>query len=254
VTNSDRFEQLADLVLDGTASPAERAELARIMDSDPTARQQYAELEAFFTDLRSMPRRAAPPDLLPTTLAALETISPPRATPRGSWIEALRSWLRPRPALRYGAVFAAGIVASTLFFVGLRSEVPHNDATMGSMMPEIAVRPVRLAIPQGTVEATVKPEGNNWIVSLESDLTQPASLVIEHNLALVALSPASGANGTFAPGTLSFELGGRTSFRITLASTGAITPVRLLLRAGSDSARGTLEIHRNSESDPQVVR
>lgn len=254
MTNPERFEQLADLVLDGAANPAEQTELARIMASDPAARQQYAEMETFFSDLRSMPRRSAPPDLLPATLAALEARSPARTAPRRSWSEALHSWLRPRPALRYGAVFAAGVVASSLFFAGLRSEAPHNDATIGSMMPEVAVRPVRLAIPQGTIEATAKPEGDHWIVALEADLARPATLIVEHDLALATLEPASGANGTFGPRTISLELEGRTSFRITLAPTGANTPVRLLLRAGSDSARGTLEIHRNSESDPQVVR
>lgn len=248
MTNQERFEHLADQVLDGNATADERSELSRILTADPAARHEYSEMESLFTDLRAMPRRAAPPDLLPATLAALNATARPGVR-RTGWLGSLLGWLAPRPTLRYGAVFAAGAIASALFLAGIRGGDSGLNPTDGTLMPGAGgSAPVELATPAGVLTASIQPEHGTWVVVVHGDLAAPATLTIEHDQRLLGIEPPAGASGSLAPGVLTLVLGGRTSVRITLdAESGAGAPVRLHLAAGDDSARATLEVHPQSD-------
>jgi len=192
-----------------------------------------------------MPRRAAPPDLLPATLAALEAGAPRPGARRTGWLESLPGWLAPRPTLRYGAVFAAGVIASALFFAGIRGGDSGLNPTDGTLMPGAGdTHPVELATPAGALTASIRPEHGTWVVTVHGDLAAPATLTIEHDQRLLGIEPPAGASGSLSPGALTLNLGGRTSLRITLdTESGAGAPVRLHLAAGNDSARATLEVH-----------
>jgi len=131
----ERVDRLADRVLDGEASPEERAELERLVAGDSKARALVAERSSLFETLRRVPKREPPDDLGDSILAAIRS---ERVTSRGRG--RLRLWgsfMARRPGLGFSYALLAGWVVgslTTLAVLGTLARKPEEGApTSGTM-------------------------------------------------------------------------------------------------------------------------
>ena len=72
--------RLMHLVLDGEASPAERAQLDRLLESSAEARAQYEDLKALFAAIDELPRIEPPPGLGGTAIDRAQHFWQPRVS------------------------------------------------------------------------------------------------------------------------------------------------------------------------------
>ena len=75
--SSTELQMLMHAVLDGEASPAEVAELDRVLAASASAREEFARLEQLFGDLAAMPPRHPPEGLVAAVRAALPAVPAP---------------------------------------------------------------------------------------------------------------------------------------------------------------------------------
>ena len=72
---STELRMLMQAVLDGEASPAEVAELNRVLAASPAAREEFDQFKQLFSDLSEMPRKHPPEGLVAAVRAALPAVS-----------------------------------------------------------------------------------------------------------------------------------------------------------------------------------
>jgi hypothetical protein len=247
----ERFEWLADCVLDGEATAEERAELDRLLAQDPSGRARLAEREELFDTLRRVPRRAPPDDLRDAVLAAIRVESPPvrheeRRDPRSSFFGR-------HPWLGFGYATAAGLVIGsliTLAVVGALGRGPGRDLpAAGTMAPADAhvVATRALDLPNARFEAEARTGDRVTIVRLSGSSASPAEVELEYEpdqLRLASVLPAE-------PGDFRIE---RSAGRVRLTSTG---PLHVELRwipssmaPSPISIRGRTEEHEVTVSLP----
>ena len=132
----DQIRELINRDLDGDLSPSERRTLEQALRRNASARNLHAELKAVSTALSSV-RQVEPPANLGNRIRAdvRSRVSAPRE--RRSWLESLRALVQTPTALRYGTVFAGGLVCGALLFTFVihssASNVPADVAT-GTLM------------------------------------------------------------------------------------------------------------------------
>ncbi len=179
----ERVDRLADRVLDGEASPEERAELERLVAGDSKARALVAERSSLFETLRRVPKREPPDDLGDSILAAIRS---ERVTSRGRGL--LRLWgsfMARRPGLGFSYALLAGWVVgslTTLAVLGTLARKPEEGApTSGTMANPAAGQVVargRLDLPGVRLGGETRLRGRVARLHVGGHASGPAEITI----------------------------------------------------------------------------
>ncbi len=165
-------EQIRELIqrdVDGDLSPSERRSLDSALRRNAGARRLHAELKSLGTSLASV-RQAEPPANLENKIRAgirSRMVPPPS---RRSWIESLRALVRTPTVLRYGTVFAGGLVTGALLFMFLIHPQPSAgvsaDAATGTLITNAESYPLDLQGARGTLNAIQTETGKELTLRL----------------------------------------------------------------------------------------
>lgn len=173
--------ELINAEIDGVITGTQKAELNRLLLADPAVRALRDELAEVCNALDAMPREELPADLHDAIVSGL-----PVATP-ASHAVARRTALVPRPWFRYAAVFAGGLLVSSLAFqldrfdaaqtgqgelAGTIANAAHVDGSHGE-----ARMIVNLPQAQGSITLTGTAADKQVVTALQS--SQPVSIVTQ---------------------------------------------------------------------------
>jgi len=150
---NDRIIELANRDIDGDLSGPERAEFNRLLLADPAVRGVRSELARTCAALDGLKPFEVPAGLHDSIMAAL----PPR--PISADREHRLSLLR-RPAWRYAASFAGGLLASALVFqLGLVRQDGLDSHELAGTIASIASDPSRVDVDLAGVKGAISLEG-----------------------------------------------------------------------------------------------
>jgi hypothetical protein len=245
--SDDALDQLMQLVLDGEATPDERARLERAMAERPEVAARFDDLKSVFEALGAVRMAEPPEDLTSDIERALEEeaseqrrphaieLDEPIANGRGlldGWMSALRH--RPAPALGLalvsGAALGAVVVAAVTGILG----VGANDPRVAAQMGPVPVAEV-LAIDRRSMEAggaKLAIDARRGASTLECELvvtaTGPAEVEVAYDPArqrLVGLELPRPRDSRFLhePGRLWFQPEGNARYLVRFAESGTST-------------------------------
>ena len=241
------FQELANAVLEGAATPEQRAALEARLASDPTAREQWRSLEIAFEALVSTRPVASPPGLKTQVLAALRDERARRGT--RAWTgTGLGRALWPRVASAFAAGCAAGILVWTLV-TGTRGTTGGLPASGALMPPAGSIRALdRTTLDAGTARATIETRGGPSTLQARVDAHSSGAaeltLELDPGLEPEALDPMVSKpwRVSFAPGRVTLEFSGDLRCTIRLHGTSAgQRSIRAVVRSGNGTAEGVLE-------------
>lgn len=134
----ERTEELIQDVLDGGASPEDRARLREILARDPAARERHAALAPLYGALNESQCEDPPAELRANVLRAIEAM-PRKAAAGPGWFAGVFSTLARRPGWTLAYGFSAGaVVAVTVVTLVAGGLGPHTRAGLpvaGSIAP-----------------------------------------------------------------------------------------------------------------------
>lgn len=172
---SESFDELLQRVLDGDATPAERAHLEAHLAADPEARNRREEMGRVFQALEGARLEDPPAGLRDDVLRAVRGAAP-------SWRRAPARTGRPVFSWMRLALPVAGVVAALVVFVSWQgvNRTVSKDRVTGTMSGLANERVERLHLAEGkstlTVQSTSDANGF-WLKVQAGDV--PATVVLE---------------------------------------------------------------------------
>ena len=167
---AERQIALMHRVLDGEATPAERARLNALLDENPDAHRLYTDLEAT-SDLLAQVETVTPsPNLKKRVMNALpaDRYARQKRQSFGRMFAPLWEALRARPALGYAYATALGILIGVVTYAVFADPTfrPDPADVSGTLAPAAVTQEFPLALPelQGAVRVTT--QANHLIVHL----------------------------------------------------------------------------------------
>jgi hypothetical protein len=177
-----RLIELMNLVIDGVATPRERADLETALAARPEARAHYEALARLVQKLDADPMPEPPAELEPRIFAALQRSEVRRAVlaarTRSGFFSfgPLGSWSKFGLGLATGMLIIAAIQLGRPGIRGAGRDVSPSSVS-GSMVPEEknAVAAIPVETKEGTVSgaATIFRDGDNMVVRLQLQSTVP---------------------------------------------------------------------------------
>lgn len=200
-----RLQELIQLDLDGELTPADRAELARLLLQDPQARRLHDEQRQTDALLRGLPPAEPPAGLRESILEALQ-LSPKAGQGSGGGA----------PLLRYAAAVVGGLLVLGLGYRMAQDEhrLETLQGSVTALMPSRApLDEVVLYADGAEVSAKLFRDGDGSRLEIESAGLRPVEIVVQY-VAAAAQSQAA-PEGSSAPAT------GERRFMLTPAQPGA---------------------------------
>jgi len=165
-------EQIRELIqrdVDGDLSPSERRALDSALRRNAAARRLHAELRSLSASLGSV-RQAEPPVNLENRIRADIRSRIPAAPARRSLVESLRTLVHTPSFLRYGTVFAGGLVTGALLFMFIVHPQPPatvpGDAATGTLIANGESIPVDVQGVKGTLTTIQTENGKEMTLRL----------------------------------------------------------------------------------------
>lgn len=215
----ERLESLIQAQLDGELPAAERAELARVLLQDASARrlqEGYAQADRL---LRAIPAADPPPELRGAILAGVAGTAPARARAADS---------SPRyPALRIAAAFLGALVIAGLAYVAGYGRGTGADlqGSLGAAAGAVSLKSEGIA-----VEASLRREARLYRLALRASAPKPCEVVIRFDPEATSYAGISGGgSASVLPGEVTVRLPAGNP-AATLEFSGA-SPSMLELRA-----------------------
>jgi hypothetical protein len=220
-------EQLHDLInrdVDGDLSPSERRALTQALRRNASARKLHAEIKALAATLSSV-RQVDPPAHLGNRIRAEvhSRISPPHT--RRTWVESLRALVQTPSAVRYGTVFAGGLVTGALLFMFLIHPQPaanvSGDAATGTLLTHSETFPVNVDGAKGTLTAIATETGKELTFRLTCGASTTTRLTYDPSrVKLENLREVQSAGGPVVVNEGVVEMTGTGSQKCTLSFSG----------------------------------
>jgi hypothetical protein len=216
----NRLQELIQTDLDGELTPAERAELARVLLQDHDARRLQQEFRRTDQLLRDIPAAETPPGLRAEILAAREIPARPVvAQPRRY----------SQPFYRIAAVVLVGVLVVGISEILRDSQSPWPNL-QGSMNPPPEDH-LSLRAENVEVRASLTRVGSTLRLKLDSTATIPGEVIARIDPAMTTFVGNSGdARLTAGNGEVTIALATGTQSSV-LEFSGA-APIRLELRSG----------------------
>lgn len=220
-------EQIRDLIqrdVDGDLSPSERRRLSQALRRSTSARKLHAELVALRAEL-SLVRQAEPPVNLGNRIRAdiRSRISAPAR--RRTWMESLRSLAHTPTTLRYGTVFAGGLVTGALLFMFVIHPQPASnlsgDVATGTLITHSETFPVDLQGAKGMLTAVPTETGKELTFRLMCGTQTTTKLTFDPSrVKLENVREVQSSGGPVVVNEGVVEMTGTGSQRCTLTFTG----------------------------------
>jgi hypothetical protein len=211
-----RLETLIQAQLDGELPPAERAELARVLLQDASARRLQEDYVQADRLLRAIPAAEPPPELRAAILGGTGQ-APSRVAGRPA----------SRPIYRMAAAFLGALVIAGLAYVAGYGRGTGADlqGSLGGAVGAVSLQSEGIA-----VEASLRREARLYRLALRASTPRPCEVVIRFDPATTSYAGISdGASASVLPGEVTVRLpAGRPA--ATLEFSGA-SPATLELRA-----------------------
>ena len=219
-------EQIRELInrdLDGDLSPTERRTLEQALRRNASARKLHAELKSLGTALSSV-RQVEPPANLGNRIRAdvRSRISVPQ--PRRTWMDSLRALIQAPTAVRYGSVFAGGLVCGALLFMFVihpSASIVSGDAATGTLMTHSETYTVELQGARGILTALQTETGKDLTFRLTCDAATTTKLTYDPSrVKLENVREVQSAGGPVVVNEGVIQLTGTGSQKCTLSFTG----------------------------------
>ncbi|HSQ58913.1 MAG TPA: hypothetical protein VLT84_00535 [Acidobacteriota bacterium] len=263
--NAEEFDRIADDVLDGTASAADREALKAHLAEHPEARERYRTWTGLFEALKAVGLEESPSDLRPDVMRAIVAQHRRAGTSvsRPGWAEFLQGLVRApswRSALTFGSGVGVGAAAIALVAGNLVGGT-RNDASdfSGAMMPRGA-RPTGTAVETATLRTeTVSvtagtrrtAEGVVLRIDASGDGVDGAAVLATFDAGALRpealrMDPPSAGEVGLTGNTIRIDFTGAGSFTFSLRTEEARTaPLDLELHDGARISRTTLRTGSN---------
>jgi len=186
-----RNKEVIDLIhkdLDGVNPRDDSARLKRHLAENPQAHQLYNELEELSRTLAVVEEVDPPPTLKPAVFRALHQSAQPPAQ-RGGVVEALRTLLQPRGALRYAYAFSFGLLVGLLIHVLYSSDYSLDSFDTSKVSGTLILsepagsfengEPIHQNLGHAQVEITPKWSPSVQAIDLHLTSEEPVTAVIE---------------------------------------------------------------------------
>ena len=248
----DEFDRLVNDELDGVATPAQKAELARRLAEGEVARARYQEIQTVFGMLDRIESVDPPPSLRGNVLRAVESRARTRPE-RGGLRGLIQAGFGKRPGLGLGYAFAVGAVVGALALAignGLFDRAGLRGPEMqGALLPPTGshVDTVHLAAKGAQATGEMWTDSNGIVsVRLEVQSVGPFEAHITFNpeaYAPVSLRRVEPSGGRFdlRRGELQVEDRGSARLELRLRAVGSSRPaLTLWIGTSLGSAEGRL--------------
>ena len=220
-------EQIRELIqrdVDGDLSPSEHRTLSQALRRSASARKLHSELLALRTDLSSV-RQVQPPVNLGNRIRAdiRSRVTPPAR--RRTWRESLRALVHTPTTLRYGTVFAGGLVTGALLFMFVIHPQPASnlsgDVATGTLLTHSETFPVDLQGAKGMVTAVPTETGKELTFRLVCATQTTTKLSFDPSrVKLENVREVQSSGGPVVVNEGLVEMTGTGSQRCTLTFTG----------------------------------
>ncbi len=220
-------EQLRELIqrdVDGDLSPSERRTLTGALRRNASARKLHAEFRAIGSALSSVPQ-VEPPLNLGNRIRA-DIRSRVSAPPAGrTWLESLRAFVQTPLAVRYGGVFAGGLVTGALLFMLLLHPQPtpivSGDAASGTLLTHAETFTVDVQGAKGTLTAISTETGKELTFRLTCGASTTTKLTYDPSrVKLDNVREVQSAGGPVVVNEGVVEMTGTGSQKCTVSFTG----------------------------------
>ncbi|HXX62454.1 MAG TPA: hypothetical protein VEO56_01545 [Bacteroidota bacterium] len=202
----NEMHQLINRGIDGDLTGAEQRKLDQLLRRSAPARKMHADLSALAHSLDTM-TVADPPVHLAQRIHARVAAPSPSAVKRPSILAALRTQLGLGQMVRYGSVFAGGLVLGAFLFMILVNPQGGtqiaDESAAGSLLSKADTYTISLTGASGTVVSLPTPTGRE--VTLQLTCTSPTNVRFAFDPSRVKLEnlrqvpqttpPANVANG-----------------------------------------------------------
>lgn len=205
----ERMAELIQADIDGCLPEARRAELSRVLLSDPAARAFHRDMQRLQERLEAIAAEDVPPGFADSVMAAL-----PASTPgAGSHV--------PSRSLRRVLALAAGVavVAVALRIGGMDGEI-DGTAAVGTMAGLPASTPVMIDRPEVSGSVQLRRTGESLFVDLDVALHEDVQIVAVQANSSASLTGRAGAAGDRQRLTLELPAGASGPVSVRFASHG----------------------------------
>ena len=235
------LDVLIQNVLDGVATSQQAARLEARLGQDPAARERQTELAHVFAALRKSHRFEAPPELRARIMRAL----PPGAPGVRAGAPAADLQRRFRLAYVFAFGLAAGIIVAGVLAGFWKAPPPGGAPVIGSMMPPSTPGAIQAHWQAGPARV----EARTWRVGVSrmaAFRVTGAAAEIELSFDPAALrwaafrSAPQAQRATLEPGKVVFRGAEQTETVVELRDVAGAAPLQIMIRAGAESATGTL--------------
>ena len=228
---AEELRELINREIDGDLSPSEKRRLAQALRRNTAARRLQAELKQAATQLASL-RAVDPPAHMAGRIgaevrarAAAVTHARDAVARRASWWESMSANVFGPSMVRYGSVFAGGLVAGALLFMLVvrpeRAPVVPGNVASGTLLAQGESYPVNVPGAQGTVTALATENGKELTVRLSCTSATTTKLMYDPSrVKLENLSELQAAGGPVAVNNGVVELSGTGTQKCTLLFSG----------------------------------
>jgi len=251
---AEELRELINREIDGDLSPSEQRRLTQALRRNPPARRLRTELKETASALASV-RAAEPPvhmaSRIRAEVRARAASFAPAGTParaaapgRGSWWASISAAVLGTSTVRYGAVFAGGLVAGALIFMLAVHPEPApsvaGSAATGTLLAQSQSFPVNVPGTQGTVSAVTTETGKELTLRLNCSSATTTRLIYDPSrVKLENLSELQSAGGPVAVNNGVVEITGTGTQKCTLLFSG-VKDSRLSVQIAS-SAGGSFQ-------------
>jgi hypothetical protein len=220
-------EQLRELInrdVDGDLSPSERRTLTQALRRNASARKLYADIKALGTALSSVRQVEPPPNLGNRIRADIRSrVSTPHA--RRTWMTSLAAFMQTPSMVRYGTVFAGGLVTGAFLFLLLIHPQPapsvSGDAATGALLTHSEVFNVELQGAKGTLTTIQTETGKELTFSLACGSSTTTKLTYDPSrVKLENVREVQSAGGPVVVNEGVVQMTGTGSQRCSLSFTG----------------------------------
>lgn len=246
MTVRDELQRIAEAVLDGTATEADREQLAALLAQHPSAREVWADLEIARGALAAAQLDTPPPGLRESVMRAVAGQPLPRRE-APAWWRAILASLEARPAARLTlglaallAVTVIGVAVMTGQFGAGRDLAPRTVATLappaGAPVPPGSGHPPAALASRVEVDAVREAHAIRVRGTVSGAGGSDVAITWAPDAAVIAgfrWTLGGGDAPSLAPGQVRTQVTGDASFELTLSPTGATVPdLRLTLGSG----------------------
>jgi len=238
------LEALAEAVLEGTASEADRERLEGLIEKDPKAREAWESVRSAYETLADAELDDPPPGLRDSIERAVAHEREHRAGADNpgiaAWLRLVGQILTQRPAFRFGYAFAAGLAVGVLglgAFLG--SSHGLGSSTNATLAPAGAGEIV--SVDGARLHVFIARNAGVAEVRLDADATSPAEASLEWDPAQARIDsirwPESPVNdAALASGHLSLAIDHNASSTIRFVPVSEEARLRVTVQSGGRTA------------------